>query len=229
MGLGTLKTVKRWQITVLVLLLVAGIVYVYLHRQELGLVAVRIDGSSSDISSTSTSPAHITWETVNRAGEGFRVDMPVDSKEIQVPAYNEAGGTEPISMIISYPNPETTFSVAWEDNPPVYRVNGRSPDRTLDMARDGALTRTQTSLVSESRDTPDGNPTRELVARNGGGGVMDSRLIFAGERLYMLTAAFPSGSARREQDVRRFFNSFKIGSTRVPETLPMAPAPVRRD
>jgi hypothetical protein len=221
--------VKRWQITVLVLLAVAGIVYVYLHRQDFGLVATHIDGSSSDISSTSSSPAHITWETVNRGNEGFRVDLPVDSKEIQVPAYNEAGGTEPISMIISYPNPETTFSVAWEDRPPVYRVSGRSPDRTLDMARDGALIRTQTSLVSESRDTPDGNPTREIVAHNGGGGVMDSRLILVGERLYMLTAAFPSGSARREQDVRRFFNSFRIGSSRIPDTLPLAPAPVRRD
>jgi hypothetical protein len=221
--------VKRWQIFVLVLLAVAGIVYVYLHRQELGLGSVHIDNLSSDLSSTSSSPAHITWETINRANEGFRVDMPVDSKEIRVPATNEAGGTEPISMIISYPNPETTFSVAWEDNPPVYRVNGRSPDRTLDMARDGALARTQTSKVSESRDTSDGNPTREFVARNGGGGVMDSRLIVAGERLYMLTAAFPSSSARREQDVRRFFNSFRIGSSRVPESLPLAPAPVRSD
>lgn len=221
---------KRWQIAVLVLLAVAGGVYVYLHREDLGLVSRTFggaDGAGSDLSSSS--PAHIDWQTVNRASEGFRVDLPINSKEIQVPAYNEAGGTEPVGMIISYPNPETTFSVAWEDNPPVYRVSGRSPERTLDMARDGALTRTQTSLVSESRDAPDGNPTREFVARNGGGGVIDSRLIFVGERMYMLTAAFPSSSARREQDVRRFFNSFKIGSSRVPETLPLAPAPVRRD
>jgi hypothetical protein len=41
----------------------------------------------------------------------------------------------------------------------------------------------------------------------------------------MLIAAFPSASARREQDVSRFFDSFAIVSQdRVLETLPAAPA-----
>ena len=38
------------------------------------------------------------------------------------------------------------------------------------------------------------------------------RLIFAGSRLYMLNAAFPSAAARRERDVTRFFNSFSVTS-----------------
>jgi hypothetical protein len=41
---------------------------------------------------------------------------------------------------------------------------------------------------------------------------MDSRLIYAGSRLYMLTVAFPSSGARREKDVTRFFDSFVITS-----------------
>jgi predicted Zn-dependent protease len=39
---------------------------------------------------------------------------------------------------------------------------------------------------------------------------MDARLIYAGDRLYMLVAAFPSARARRDQNVARFFNSFKL-------------------
>jgi hypothetical protein len=219
--------VKLWQYIVLCGLAIAGIVYIYLHRQEFGLTGPHTfttgDSTISEPSSSPSVPAQITWETVNRAGDGFKVEMPVDSRLIQVLDYNEAGGTEQVNMLIAYPTPEISFSVAWADNPPVYRINGRSPIRTLDMARDDALARTQTSLVSESREPEDGSPTRSFVARNGGGGMMDSRLIFAGERLYMLTAAFPSSSARRERDVARFFDSFKADLTvRTQERLPSA-------
>jgi hypothetical protein len=55
-----------------------------------------------------------------------------------------------------------------------------------------------------------GSPGREFTARNSGGGGLNSRLIYAGPWLYMLTAAFPSEGARRDKDVSRFFNSFVI-------------------
>jgi hypothetical protein len=165
---------------------------------------------------------------VDRTPDGFKVDMPSDVKEIQIPAYNEIGGTDQVNMIFSYPNSETSFSVAWADDPPVVRVNNRVPDRILDMARDDALTRTQTTLVSESRITPGGFPARDFAARNVDGGVINSRLISAGSRLYMLIAAFPSANARRDQDVTRFFNSFTTtASASIPETMPAAPAPIR--
>ncbi len=84
--------------------------------------------------------------------------------------------------------------------------------------------------MTETRESPDGNPTRNIEARNSGGGIMDTRLIFAGERLYMLTVAYPSSSARRDRDVSRFFSSFKADQTsRIPERLPAASAPVRRN
>jgi hypothetical protein len=222
--------VKRWHYIVLAGLGLLGIVYVYLHRQELGLVGSRdpgaADSRSSDLPTLSSHPPHITWATVNRPKDGFKLEMPADIKEIQIPAYNESGGTDQINMIFSNPSADTTFSVSWADNPPVVRTNGRSPDRTLDMARDEALARTQTSLVTEARVAPGGFPARDIVAHNSGGGIMDTRLIFAGQRLYMLTAVFPSMAVRREQDVTRFFNSFAIsGSQSIPETLPPAPAP----
>ena len=136
--------------------------------------------------------------------------MPPDVREIQVPAYNESGGTEQVNMIFSNADAQTTFSVAWEDNPPVARVNGWSADRTLEMAREGSLARTQTTAVSDAAIDTQGFPGWEFAARNSGGGVLNSRLIYAGRRLYMLNAAFPSGAARRDWDVSRFFNSFAI-------------------
>ena len=48
--------------------------------------------------------------------------MPADVKQIQIPAYNETGGADPVETIFSTPDTETTFSVAWADNPPVARV-----------------------------------------------------------------------------------------------------------
>ena len=230
----TLYIMKRWHYIVLLVIVVLIIVYVYLNWQELGLGGPHGFGSSGDMSGdqalSSSRPAVINWQKVDRTPDGFKVDMPSDVREIQIPAYNESGGSEQVSMIFSYPNSETTFSVAWADNPPVVRVNNRVPDRILDMARDDALARTQTTLVSESRITPGGFPARDFVARNSGGGVMNSRLISAGSRLYMLIAAFPSASARRNQDVTRFFNSFRTTfSASIPESMPAAPAPIRRD
>jgi hypothetical protein len=92
----------------------------------------------------------------------------------------------------------------------VERANSDVPDKTLDMARDDAMQRTETTLVSETPLSQQGFPARDFSARNLGGGVFNARLILARKRLYMLTATFPSVDARREQDVIRFFNSFSV-------------------
>lgn len=195
-----------------------GIGYVFMHRQELGLtgthpVAANNSRDSIDPADSAAHPVNIVWQKVDRSAEGFRVEMPIDVKQIQIPAYNETGGTDQVNMIFSNPDAETTFSVAWADNPPVARVNSRSAERTLEMAQDGAVARTQTTLTNEAVNTTQGFPGKEFAARNSGGGVMSSRLVYAGTRLYMLNAAFPSAEARRDRDVSRFFNSFSVTSS----------------
>jgi hypothetical protein len=206
----------KWLFSILLsIILVVGLIYVYLHRQELGLGGSRGGPALETAVLTPaqngrTSPAPIIWEKVDRSSDGFTVEMPTGVQETRVPAYNERGAEEPVKMIFSNPNAETTFSVSWADNPPVARVNQRSAERTLEMARDDALNRTQTALVNESVASFDGFPARDFTAQNANGGMMNSRLIYAGQRLYMLTAAFPSTAARRESDVSRFFNSFAM-------------------
>ncbi len=204
---------KRVAYILLVVVLILGAVYVYRHRVDLGIVSPagksNEESTSSDIPA-SERPANITWAVLDRTPEGFKVDMPVEYKQIQVPAYNFQGGAEQVDMIYSYPNQETCFAVAWADEPPVERANSDVPDRTLDMARDDAMQRTETTLVSETTLSQQGFPARDFSARNLGGGVFNARLILARKRLYMLTATFPSVDARREQDVIRFFNSFSV-------------------
>jgi hypothetical protein len=224
--------VKWWQSIILIGIGILGIGYIWLHRVELGLARpanLETESySSAEPASPITQPARITWENVDRSPDGFKVEMPADIEELQVAANNERGGSDQVSMIQSKSNAETTFAVAWADDPPVARANDRNAGRILDMARDDAMARTQTSLTNETRNLVGGFPARDFSARNTAGGVMTSRLIYANPRLYMLIAAFPSQSARREQDVARFFDSFAIvSSEKVPETLPLAPAPAR--
>jgi hypothetical protein len=207
--------VKRWHYFALAGVLAAGTAYVITHRQQLGLTAqpaITVDGTrdTNEAQAPTPRPANLEWQKVDRSPDGFEVEMPADTKEIQIPAYNEAGGTDKANMIFSNPDAETTYSVAWEDNPPVARVSKDAPGRTLESARDGAMARTQTTLVNESTTDTQGFPGREFTARNAGGGVLNSRLIYAGSRLYMLIAVFPSVDARSDRDVSRFFNSFVI-------------------
>jgi hypothetical protein len=213
-GIGTLVDVKRWFYIILGVILLLGVVYVIRHRSDLGLGSAM--GGNSDLTpnsglpGTPAHPAKISWQSVDRTPDGFKVEMPADVKEIQVPAYNDQGGPEQVGMIYAYPDSETCFSVSWAEDPPIERANFEVPDRTLDMARDDAMARTQTTLVEQSTFSQQGFPGRYFTSRNLGGGVMNSRLVLARKRLYMLTATFPTAGARRDEDVARFFSSFTV-------------------
>ena len=164
---------------------------------------------------TNPGSGSVAWQTVDRSADGFTVQMPAAPSETQIPAYSENGVVEQVPMIeatIDAGNggTDSTYAVAWADNPPVEQAAGEDAEKTLDMARDGALGRTQTSLVSESHREIDGHRSREFVARNAEGGILNGRLILAGTHLYMLMATFPGTEEWREEDVHRFFESFRL-------------------
>ena len=219
-GVTLFVIVKRWYYIAFAAVLAAGAVYIFLHRDQFGLGNLM---GSAGARGTSGQPAPMQWKTVERVGDGFKIDLPAEPKDWQAPAFNEHGGLEQVRMIVANPDANTTFAVAWEDNPPVARVNSLTPDRTLNMARDGMLARTQTTILNESRSLQRGNPAMDVTARNRDGGILDARLIFSGARLYALMAMFPSANARRESDLSRFFGSFvPAASPVIPETMPAA-------
>ncbi len=209
----TLEIVRRLLYFVLIVVVVGVFAYfVYEHRAWLGLGSSG-GGVPTEETNTDLQPATVSWRAVDRVQDGFKIDMPSDTSEIQIPAYNVTGGAEEMDMLVAAPNGETTYGVVWDDNPPVERASGEAPDRTLDNARDGALARTQTTLVVESRANYQGYPARDFSGRNQNGGLFNARLILAGTKLYMMIVAFPAQGARRDEDVNHFFDSFKLTPT----------------
>jgi hypothetical protein len=205
------------------ILMLIGVVYVWGHRSQFSFLSSWLPSHSNEGVIRTPTAAQPEWRPVDEPSLGFKVEMPGDPNRVVVQASSETGSNEPISMLMVKPDANRTYAVAWADKPPVARMNDLVPDKTLDQARDGALTRTNTTLISEIRSNPQGFPGRDVVAHNVGGGILDTRLIYARPRLYMLIATAPSSAARNEEDVIRFFNSFAIASnTQIPETIPAA-------
>lgn len=189
---------------------IACFLYVYRARVGFSGSGAPLDSTASGSSSSSVVvPAHIDWQELDRSPDGFKIQMPAGSNQTLIPAYNAQGGVEQINMIMAMPGPDT-FAVAWADHPPVERASSENAEKTLDLARDGTLLRTQTVLTGESRSRIDGYPECQFSARNDQGGILNARLILAGTHLYMLMAAFPAAGARHEGDVSRFFDSFTL-------------------
>jgi len=204
--------VKRLATIAMGIFVVAAILYcTYYYRVELGLVRPQNHQETQTVERAGPElPAAPSWQTINRPTDGFRVEMPSSAIETRVPAYAGDGTVEPVKTIEASLGPETAFAVSWADNPPVERAGGADAERTLDLARDGALARTQTTLTGESRSHAGGFALRDFAARNQGGGILSVRLILAGTRLYILTALFPASGALHDDDVSRFFDSFSI-------------------
>ncbi len=214
---------KRMYLVVVGILIVIGVILAVRYRSDIGFLREWLPTRTSETALDSGASKDVEWRPVDETSQGFKLEMPGDPRQIVVQAENEAGSTEPISMIQVKPDPNRTFAVAWAEKPPVARMNDLVPEKTLDEARDGALARTATTKISEIRSNPQGFPGRDIEARNVAGGILDARLIYAGTRLYMLIATSPSAAGRHEEDVTRFFNSFTIASnTQIPETLPPA-------
>jgi hypothetical protein len=216
--------VKRWHYIALAAVVIVGSL-AYTGRDVLGSLW-RLWGGSGASDLVSGRSSRGGWRTVDRGGDGFKISLPGDAKDLQVPAYNESGGSEPVHMLMANPNPDSTFAITWQDNPPVMRMSSHVPERTLNAARDGMLIRTQTTIVSQSLSTQRGSPSMDVLARNVQGGVLNARLILAGTRLYLMMALFNSPDAAQGQDVSRFFDSFSYSeSAAIPETLPLASHP----
>ena len=214
---------KRVYLYMIAILVGIGGFYAWNHRDDFDFLRTWLPSRPvEDVLQRGTN-SQANWLPVADPALGFKIEMPGAPSRVVVPANNETGSTEPISMLLVKPDANRSYAVAWADRPPVARISDLVPDRTLDQARDGALARTETTVLNEVRSNPQGFPGRDIVAHNAGGGVLDTRFIYAAPRLYMLIATSPSAAARHETDIVHFFNSFAIATnTQIPETIPAA-------
>jgi len=210
--------VKRLAYFILIATVVAAIAYcVYFYRVPLGLVSPGSAPPGPNQPATGAQPAAASlpaggasWHLIDRSDVGFRVEMPGEAVQSQVPSYTSQGALEPVNMLQATQGPDETFAVTWADSPPVAHVARESAEKTLDLAQDGALARTGTKLTAENNTIRLGYPARDFASRGADGGMMEARMILAGSRLYMLIASFPDASAEHDQDISRFFNSFAL-------------------
>ena len=209
---------KRLAYFILTATVVAAIGYcVYFYRVALGLVSPSSSGPAASGAATKSQPAGATpppadaaWQLVDRSADGFRVEMPGGATESQVPSYTNWGAMQPVNMLEASQGSDETFAVTWADSPPVQSAASENAERTLDLAEDGALARTQTKLTAASNAIRLGYPARDFASRGADGGMMEARMILAGPRLYMLIVSLPNASSQHDEDVNRFFNSFEL-------------------
>uniref|UniRef100_E6PYH1 PsbP C-terminal domain-containing protein n=1 Tax=mine drainage metagenome TaxID=410659 RepID=E6PYH1_9ZZZZ len=212
---------KTYYLYALLVVSAAAGYYVWEHWDSWQQSSFTIVNSTAAVPSTTRST--VSWHKEDKTSIGFLVEMPAEANQTTVQADSELGTKVPVQMLVAKPDANTTFGVAWEDNPPVARVNDLIPDKMIDAARDQALSATETTKVSEVRSAAQGYPSREITAKNANGGYMDTRFIYAAPRLYMLIATYTSAGASHEKDITHFFNSFQIvTSKQLPQSLPQA-------
>lgn len=238
---------QKWYYRIGLVVLVALAVYLYFNWSTVQpLIGFKTGVTRSTSAGIFHSGGKLDWQTVAKDDVGYRVEAPGKLSDTSVSAYNIDGSTEPVHMAVARVADNVSYAVAWADNPPIARITHSSPDNLLDMARDGAMDRTHSRLITENHLTVQGYPARDFQASTqSGAGFLYARLISAGQRLYMLLVIYPSADSLREQDTVRFFNSFKIGQSagsassagdtpsapiekenQVPETVPAAQAPI---
>jgi hypothetical protein len=201
---------KRSYLYILIVVLAAAGYYIHEHWEQWQRNSFTIVSSTQTANRSNGGKAVLKWQVANESSHGFQVEVPSRPVETTVQATNEHGAQEPVKMMITHPDTNSAFAVAWEDNPPVARVNGDQVDAIFDAAKTQAISATYTSQLSDRRDTDQGYPARQFVAKNASGGYLDARFIWAAPRLYMLIATYPTGEDRSEADITHFFQSFKI-------------------
>jgi hypothetical protein len=99
-------------------------------------------------------------------------------------------------------------AVAYADYP-AQLVNSTDPQKLLDGSRNGAVKNVNGKLVSETSVSFNGLPARDVVIEMPGKAFITARFILASPRFYELMFIAPKDKGH-EQDIAKFFDSFKI-------------------
>jgi hypothetical protein len=147
------------------------------------------------------------WRTYNAPDGSFSIELPGEPtvKTVQIPA--EGGSTRVATILNVEATKSTGFTCTYIDDE---SIQTKSPDQAFESTRDGSLRETQGTLISQERLTIQGFPAVDVHASAAGNSLLDSRMVLAGKRLYMIVAESTPAEGRDPTTIRRVLDSFKI-------------------
>jgi hypothetical protein len=147
------------------------------------------------------------WQTYTAPDGSFSVELPGEPKVEATQAPLEGGGTTPMTLVSVNPTKSTAYMCSYVEDE---NVGKKSPDEALESARDGSLQKTQGTAISQKRTTVQGYPALDMQARARGNSLLDSRMIVADKRLYLIMAVATVPEDRDVKTIQRMIESFKI-------------------
>jgi hypothetical protein len=147
------------------------------------------------------------WQTYTAPDGSFSVELPGEPAVETTQAPVEGGGTRPMTLVSVKPTRSTAYMCSYVEDESFAR---KSPDEVLESARDGSLRNTQGTAISQKRTTVQGFPALDMQASARGNSVVDSRLIVADKRLYIIMAVATVQQDRDVKTFQRMVDSFKI-------------------
>jgi len=112
-----------------------------------------------------------------------------------------------MTLVSVKPTSSTAYMCSYAEDE---NIGSKSPDEVLETARDGSLSKTQGTVITQKRLTVQGYPALEMQARARGNSLLDARIVVAGKRLYLIMAVATVEQDREVNAIRRMFDSFKV-------------------
>jgi hypothetical protein len=147
------------------------------------------------------------WQTYTAPDKSFTVELPGKPSIETIQAPIEGGGTKPMTLVSVKPTNSTVYTCSYADDE---YMGNKSPDEVLDTARDGSLSKTQGTVISQKRVTVQGYPALEMQARVRGHSLLDARIVVVGKRLYLIVAVATIEQDRDTSAIQRMFETFKV-------------------
>ena len=147
------------------------------------------------------------WQTYVAPDGTFSIEVPgkptLESKQTTL----EGGGTATFHFLNVDATGKSAFTVAYVER---QNTTDKTEEEVLESARDGSLRNVQGVLVKQNRIKVQGYPALDVQAHARSNSFLDSRLVIAGDCLYMIMVVAPSEQARDPKSIQRFFDSFKL-------------------
>ena len=147
------------------------------------------------------------WQTYASPDGSFSIQLPAKPSIGPTNIPLEGGGATKANLISAAPNDHTVYMITCIEDP---NVGQKSPDQTLDAARDGGLRKIQGTPLSQKKITVQGYPGLDVQARARGNSLADFRMVVAGNRLFMIMAVATVEEDREPKTIPRMLDSFKI-------------------